>query len=382
MMFQVRNLRLAILAVLLIAVVTMSGCMVQQRESAHPEQPMPDAWSTHPDSVDLSDAELAQWWREFQDPALDQLVTMALASNIDLASATARVREARAQRKVSHAQLWPNLYVAGSGSRTTSSQAVGTGDTNELFTAGLEVGWEPDVFGYRRLGLEAADAEVAASEEALHNARVSLLAELAANYVDLRTAEARLDIVRSTLAARMATYELTQWRLQAGLVSELDVTQALTELESARSAIPALRTAVTEARNRLGVLIVATPDQLEATLTIASGIPVGSRTPSPGIPAELLRRRPDVRAAERTFAAQAARVAQARSERYPSFSLSGLIGVEALSFGALNDDGASRRTLLGNVTAPIFDAGRIAGNVELQDARLDQARLARIIREG
>lgn len=359
----------------LAALIALSGCAVGPDYRA-PAPDVPAQWTAAADARALEAAVLAEWWRQFHDPLLDALVADALAANRDLATARAQLREARARRGLAGAQLGPTLDASVSGSRSTSEDAAGNDVTRELYSAGFDASWEPDIFGGLRRGVEAAAADVGASAESLRDVRVTLAAEVVLNYVDLRAAERRLALTEASVAERRETYAITRWRAQAGLVSELDVAQARTELENAGAALPALRTSVTAAQNRLAVLLGRAPGELQERLAATAEVPFAGGAAAAGIPADVLRMRPDVRAAERRLAAQTARLGEAEAARYPRFNLSGTLGVEALTFSGLDDSGADTRSLLGGVTAPIFHSGRIRANIEIQDARLEQARLA------
>lgn len=367
-------------------------------------------------------AALAAWWTRFGDPVLDGLVRDALAHNLDLRTAQAQLREARAARQAAGAELGPSVTASASAASSKSSRATGSGATRELYSAGFDASWEPDLFGRLRSGRAAAEASLGSAQEQLRDTRVTLVAEVARNYIELRTAQQRLALAEASLAARRETLQLATWRQQAGLVSELDVAQARTELESARAGLPALQASVVAARHRLAVLLGQAPGALDARLALAAdaadaegghgsadvasvppespsrlddgaGTTRGAATASPalsaalavprapagiavGIPADTLRQRPDVRAAERRLAAQAARLGEARAARYPSLRLSGSIGWEALSAQGLGDGGSLARSLLASLTVPIFDAGRIRAAIGVQDARLEQARIA------
>lgn len=360
---------------LVLCAVALSGCVTVGPDYRAPETAVPAQWST-PAAGTQDAATLAQWWRQFEDPTLDGLVADALAANVDLAIARAQLREARAQRRLAGAQLGPSLGVSASASRGRSSEETGTGSTSELYSAGFDASWEPDIFGGLRRGVEAADADLDASRESLRDTQVSLIAELALNYVDLRTAERRLALAHASVAALTDSFELTRWRLQAGLVSELDAAQARTQLESARAAVPTLRTTIAQAQNRLAVLLGRTPGELRERLASTATIPQASGDIAAGIPAEVLRQRPDVRRAERQLAAQTARLGQAQAARYPSFSLSGSLGVQALALDRLGSGNAATHSLLAGITAPIFDAGRIRAAIDVEDAQLEQARLS------
>lgn len=324
---------------------------------------------------DRDAAVLAAWWRQFNDPVLDGLVDEALARNLDLRNARAVLQEARAARRAAGAELGPSVTASASYARNTSARTTGSGATRELYSAGFDASWEPDVFGRLRNGRAAADAELGAASEQLRDTRVSLVAEVARNYIELRAAQQRLALAEAGIAARRQSLELASWRQQAGLVSDLDVAQARTELESARAGLPALESAIVAARNRLDVLLGHAPGALAARLPAAAAVPQAA-TIAVGIPADTLRQRPDVRVAERRLAAQVARLDAARAARYPSLRLSGSIGWEALTAQGLGDAGALARSLLASLSAPIFDAGRLRAAVGVQDARLEQARVA------
>lgn len=354
----------------------LTSCATVGPDYHPPQINMPEQWTAVADTRASDTTILAEWWREFNDPVLDSLVADALAANFDLATAQAQLREARARRDLAGSERGPSVSVSGSGSRNKSSAESGSGATGNLYSAGFDASWEADVFGALRRGAEAAEADLHASVESLHDTQISLIAEVALNYIDLRTAENRLSKAEASLSSRKETYDLVSWRHQAGLVSALDVAQSRTELESVRASLPALHTAQTEAQNRLAALLGLTPGKLQQRLTTTATIPLASESVAVGIPADVLRQRPDVRAAERQLAAQTARLGEAMAARYPSFRLSGTFGVEALSVSSLGNSGAQTYSLLAGITAPIFDAGRIRSNIEIQDARVEQARLA------
>jgi len=353
----------------------LSGCIAVGPDYQPPEPTVPAQWQGAAASGAQDAAVLAQWWRQFDDPVLDGLIDDALAANTDLKTAQAQLRQARAQRNLVRAGLGPTVTVSGSAARNNSSGETGGGTRSELYGAGFDASWEPDVFGGVRRSLEAANANLQASEESLRDTRVSLVAEVALNYVELRTAEQRLAIAEDSLAEQYETYALTRWRWQAGLVSELDAIQARTLLDQTRAALPTLRTAIVEARYRLAILLGLAPGALDARLQSTGTVPVAAENITVGIPADTLRQRPDVRAAERRLAAQTAQLGAAEAARYPSFKLSGSVGVEALALHRLWSGNASRNSLLAGITAPIFDSGSIRSNIAVQDALLEQARL-------
>ncbi len=232
------------------------------------------------------------------------------------------------------------------------------------------------MFGGKRRGLEAAEADLQSSVATVDATRVTLAAEVARNYVELRGFQARLAIAQSNLATQSETLQLTQWRAQAGLVGSLDVEQARANREQTRSQIPLLQTSVAEAEHRVAILLGTAPTALHGQLAAAAPIPQPPTDIAVGIPADLLRQRPDIRAAERTLAAETARIGQAEAARYPSFNLSGSIGLEALSLHALTSGATVTRSLLAGISAPVFDAGRLRQLVEIQSAVRDSARVA------
>ena len=360
---------------IVLAALTLAGCAAVGPDYREPQIVAPAQWSEPADSRPPDPALLAEWWQQFDDAALASLVAGALAGNLDLATAQARLREARARRGLAGAQLGPSVDASASASVARAGGGNGSGGNVERYGAGFDAGWELDVFGGLRRGVEAADADVAAGVASLRDAQVSLVAEVALNYVDLRLAERRLAVAEGSLAARSETYDIVRWRREAGLVSELDVALARTDLETTLANLPLLRTAAAEARNRLAVLLGRAPGTLRGRLEATAVVTLAGESVAVGIPAATLRQRPDVRAAERLVAARTARLGQAMAARYPSFRLSGSVGLEALTLSALGDASAGTRSLLGSVTAPIFDAGRIRAGIEIQDALLEQAEL-------
>lgn len=356
--------------------VALGGCAAVGPDYSEPQLAVPAGWSAGTGTDAMDAVLLARWWHGFGDPVLDRLVADALAANLDLAQARARLREARARRGVAGAALAPSVDASLSGSRSRSSGQSGSGSTRELYSAGFDASWELDVFGGLRRSVEAAQADLEASVESLSDTRVSLAAEVALNYIDLRTAEQRLAIAEESIAYRGENHQIIRWRQQAGLVSELDLAQATTDLESTRAVLPPLRTAVIEAKNRLAVLLGRNPGELESLVHADRPIPLAAAEIVAAIPADTLRQRPDVRVAERRLAAQTARLGEAEAARYPSFRLSGSLGLEALELDALADRDANTHSLFGGITAPVFNAGRIAANIEIQDALVEQARLA------
>jgi NodT family efflux transporter outer membrane factor (OMF) lipoprotein len=317
--------------------------------------------------------DLSRWWERLEDPVLSGLIEAALAGSLDVRSAQARLRRARALRAVAGAGRFPAVSASASVRRAKSSEETGGGRTSELYDAGFDARWEPDIFGGVRRGIEAAQADLEASEASLQSTRVSLAAEVALNYVEARNFQGRLAIARSSFQTQDETYRITEWRAQAGLVGALDVEQARTQLEQTRAQIPNLETGFAQAEHRLAVLLGRAPGSLRERLAEARPIPALPARVAVGIPADTLRQRPDVRMAERTLAAETARIGQAEANRYPALTLSGSIGLEALTLGALGGSSAIAHSVAASLAAVVFDGGRLRQQVEAQGAVAEQA---------
>ena len=365
------------LLVMMLALLTLTGCFAVGPDYVRPDIPAPVEWSrglrgglsaTEPEAQTL-----AQWWATLRDPDLSNLIERATTGNLDLKKAQARVREARARRGVAQAGLFPTVDVTGSATRSRSSEQTGAGATRELYKVGFDASWEIDVFGRVRRSVEAAQGDIEASEADYHDVLVSLLAEVALNYVETRTLQTQLQVAEDNLKAQMETLQITEWRYAAGLVSRLDVEQAKVNLENTRSQLPKLRSGIEEAKNRLAVLLGVFPGALEGKLSPRKPIPEAPVEVAVGVPAEVLRRRPDVRRAERQLAAQTARVGVATADLYPRFSLPGSIGLEALSTDHLFSASSRIASIAGSFAWTFFKGGAIRQNIEVQNALQEQA---------
>jgi outer membrane protein, multidrug efflux system len=340
------------------------------RSAPQPELELPAQWSQG-GAADHATA-LAQWWQRFDDPMLTTLVTRALQANTSVRRAQAALRQARALRDAQAAGLWPNVGASASAQRSKAGDAPAA----NLFQAGFDASWEPDVFGGQRSALRATEADAQSSAASLADAQVSVAAEVALDYVQLRGFQARLAIARSNLTSQQETVQITDWRKQAGLVTSLELAQARTAAEQTQAQIPALETSVAQARHALAVLTGQAPDAMQAALEAEAAVPAAPDDLVLSIPAQTLRQRPDVRAAELQISAALARVSQAEAARYPSFKISGSLGLRALTLGALTSGASVVGALLGSVAVPLFDGGAARAQVRSQDAALEQARAA------
>lgn len=359
------TLRLAALA----GALTLAGCAALRVEptDAAAGVTVPAGWNASP-AASRDASSLATWWQRFGDPTLTTLVQQALAANTDLASAQAALRQARALAQVQQARLGPSLDTSASAQR---SRSAGAGASN-LFRAGFDASWEPDIFGGQHAARDAAALDAQASAASLGDVQVTVAAEVAQGYITLRSAERRLVIARENLASQEETLRITEWRVRAGLATSLEAEQARTAVEQTRAQVPALQTTIAQARHQLALLTGRT--------VAALSLPEGGDVPQPtdelalAFPADTLRQRPDVRAAEARVSAAAQRVVQAESARYPGFSLSGTLGLSALTLSGLTGGGTTAGSLLAGVSLPIFDGGALRAQVDAQQAALDQAR--------
>jgi NodT family efflux transporter outer membrane factor (OMF) lipoprotein len=356
---------------------TCAGCFLVGPDYKPPEIAVPAEWSRNlRGGVNAAepDAEaIAQWWITLGDADLSSLIERAALGNLDLKRAQARIREARARRGIAAAGLFPALNLGGSSMVSRSSEDTGSGQRRELYRTGFDASWELDVFGGVRRSIEAAEGDLQASAADYQDVLVTLFAEVALNYVEVRTFQTQLQVAEENLKAQAETLQLTEWRFAAGLVSSLDVEQAKTNLESTRSQLPTLRSNIEAAKNRLAILIGGLPGILEAQLAGRKPIPEAPLEVAIGVPAEVLRRRPDVRRAERQLAAQTARVGVATADLYPKFSLPGSIGLEALAVNHLFSAGNQAWSLVGSFTWTVFKGGAIRQNIEVQNALQEQA---------
>lgn len=338
-----------------------------------------EAWSGRLEGglsdADLDPRMLSQWWKTLADPMLDGLVDRAIAANLDLRTAEAQLRQARAQRGSAGSALFPTIDAGAAATRTGSSENLGPGGASTLHSTSFDASWEIDIFGGRRRAIEAAEADLQAVQEARRDVLVSVLAEVALNYVEFRTFQSQIAVAEQNLRNQVETLEIVQARYDAGAVTELDLDRAVSNVENTRSEIPRLKQNIVKARNRLAVLIGKPPGSLNEELKSRKPLPTPPVQVAVGVPAETLRRRPDVRLAERQLAAESARVGVATAELYPKFRLVGSIGLESLSASTLFE-GASQVFKLGpNIQWRVFDGGRIRQEIEVQNAVQEEAML-------
>ncbi len=355
----------------------VAGCRPAGPTYQKPTVQVPAQWRAHlPNALATPadvDPALAQWWKGFQDPVLDSLIERAVQGNLDLRRAVAAVREARARMGEAEADRFPTLTGSSQTGFQRASTRTGSASQAGFFRVGFDAGWELDVFGGISRSVETSEALLEASGEQLRDVLVSLLAEVALNYVELRLAQTRLAIAEENLRIQEDTLRLATERFNAGLSPRLDVDQAQYVVAETRSRIPTLHIRTEQAENRLAVLLGMQPGELAQELRVVRPIPVTPPEIALGVPADVLRRRPDIRRAERVLAAQTAAVGVAAAQRYPLFTLSGTIGYETITRGNPLSLGNIVGSAVGSVFQTIFDGGRIRRNIEIRTAIQEQA---------
>lgn len=326
--------------------------------------------------VSSSPADLRCWWTVFRDPCLDSLVENAVRDNLTLREAGYRVLQARAARAIVGGKLFPQQQaVAGGYSRDAISKSAA--NTQFLFdqyyndwNAGFNLTWELDFWGRFRRAIEAADADLDASVANYGQVMVTLLGDIAATYTEIRTLQQRIALARQNAALQRETYTIADARFRGGQVSELDVDQATSTLAQTEALVPQFELNLRRAQNRLCILLGIPPADLIPAVIGGGPIPAVPETLAVGIPADLLRRRPDVRRAEREVAAQSAQVGVATAELYPHIGITGTIGYSAEQFADL----LKSRSLQGGIGPSfqwnVLNYGRLLNNIRLQDARL------------
>ena len=384
-----RRRRTGTIAVLLIWLSAgLVACTTVGPDFATPAVVLPEQWNESGGGLHATPEELIEWWQAFDDPILDKLVQAAYENNYSLEIAGLRVLEARAQLGIAVGAQYPQLQQArGSVTRVSGSENAANTAAGDLsfwqYDLGADVSWEADFWGRFRRGIESADANLAASVANYDNAVVLLAAQVARTYIAIRTSEEQLRVARENVALQQRSLDITQVRFRYGDADELDVQQAKTLLLSTQASIPQIETTLYQARNALSTLLARSPGDLGDFLQPDKPIPSLPESISTGVPADLLRRRPDVRAAELQAAAQSALVGVAETDLYPSFTLSGTIGVSAADdtdTTRTGDSGARelfRSDSLVFQGGPafrwnLFNYGRIKNNVRVQDARLQQ----------
>jgi NodT family efflux transporter outer membrane factor (OMF) lipoprotein len=367
----------------LLSACLLSGCAVGPNYGAPPIAALSASRAYRTTAAPADAVDLTVWWRQFNDPLLTDLIGRATAANLDIAVSQARLIQARESLIQARSSLFPSLSasagVTQSASVTPMSSIAGPGGPIETggsssstqLSIGPTASWQVDIFGGQRRSVEAARANADVAVFNLAGVRTSVAGEVATNYIDARLAQARLAIARDTLKNQDDNLKIAGWRVQAGLASSTDVEQARAQRAQTAATIPLLESNLASAVNRLGVLTGQAPGSLRDTMEKVGPIPRGPDAVAVGIPADTLRQRPDVRAAERSLAAATAQIGVAQAQLYPTLSISGSLSATASRIGGLGQFGAG--SLFASLTQTIFDAGRLRSEVRSARAGADSA---------
>ena len=378
--------------------IILAGCAVgpnYQRPTVSVETHFGEAGT-----IETSQPPVADWWKSFHDPELEKLIARAARQNLTLQIAAARVREARYERNMNAADLFPNIdadagYLDAYGGKNVNLPLGGSagndppgadpsdasfddqlsplgkggfpGAETDLYQVGFDSTWEIDVFGGTRRRIEAANDQLQSGIESQRNTMVTLFAEVARDYLELRGSQQRLEVARKNLAAESEILELTRSMRTNGLASDLDVSRAAAQAAITAAAIPPLQAAVRRLIHAVSILLALQPNALGAELEKAAPLPLTPPVVPIGLPSQLLERRPDIRAVERQIAAATANIGAAKADWFPKFTLvSGSAGLDSTSAGNLFDWDSHYFLVSPTVTWRIFDAGRIYSNIQLQ----------------
>ncbi|MGE0251718.1 MAG: efflux transporter outer membrane subunit [Dongiaceae bacterium] len=332
-----------------------------------------------PPEIKISHAKLEKWWESFEDPVLTRVLDQALKSNLDLKIAAARIREVRAVSNIAYGDLFPTIDATGAAVRRRGSEnafsgsGATSGQVTNLYSAGFDASWELDFFGQNRSALAAARADAKAAEEAYRNTMVSMLAEVARVYVNIRSLQKRLDLNANNIDAAKKTLDLTTQRVEVGLSPDTDRTRAQALLSGLEAQRPQLEAALKQESNNLMVLLGKQPGVIDFELQQKQPIPEADGVIPAGLPSDLLQRRPDIRQAERALEGESERIGVARADWFPRFSLTGTFALQSQRTSNLFDFGSRAFSVGPGVVWNVFDAGRIRNNIKAQTARQEQA---------
>jgi multidrug efflux system outer membrane protein len=355
----------------------MVGPNFQRPEIAVPAEWAGPAEPPTPSAASLPGEDLTRWWSLFDDPVLTSLVERAIQSNLDYMRAKARIRQARAARAVAVSGIGPTVDTSTSFRRNRSpvisSERSGSGSRAEgvisnQYQGGFDAGWELDIFGGVRRNIEAADADLAVTIETRRDVLVTLTAELARNYIDLRAFQQRIAIAQRNLKAQRHSAELTRQRFEGGFVGGLDVANAEAQVATTTAEIPLLEASARQSIYSLSVLLGLEPAALMEELSPVAAIPAAPPSVPVGVPSDLLRRRPDIRTAEAEIHGATARIGVATADLFPRFTISGSMGLVASDFSSWLKWASRFWSFSPLASWPLFDMGRIRANIELQKA--------------
>ena len=405
---RVRNLQSLSALLTLSALLPAASCMVGP-DFSPPAMSVPAAWTRvsskdtvqPPSKTSELPAATVEWWKVFDDRTLDALVERAVRGNLDLRQAEARIRQARANRQIALAGIFPQIDASadyrrsdsGSGRGVTGVTTVPGGipvtDTtgvstttsdfsrtsHDFYQAGFDASWEIDIFGGTRRNIEAAGADLQAAIEARNDTMVTLLSEVARSYIELRGFQRELAVAQDNLVLQEKSVSLSRRRFEAGFVSFLDVANAEAQVASTRATIPLLNTSVAQTMHNISLLLGAVPAAVITELAVVQPIPdVPAHVPA-GLPSDLLRRRPDIRTAEAQVHAAVARIGVATADLYPRFSLTGAAGFASSTLSDITHNENHFWSIAPGVRWPLFAGGRIRGSIRAAEAEAESALL-------
>jgi len=359
-----------------VTVIFSVGCAVGP-DYVKPEVDTPDQWRY--EYQETADIVNTTWWRQFNDPVLDELIQTALKNNKDVRIAAARVEEFAARVDIARAGFYPQLGYDAAASRNQSSQETAAGSIpdnlriSNNFQASLNVGWELDIWGKIRRLTEAARADLLAAEEGRRTVILTLVTSVATSYVALRNLDKQLEIANRTLESRGETLDLFELKFQGGVISQLEVAQIESEYEQAAVRVPATELQIALLENSLSVLLGQNPGPIPRGKTIDELIL--PQIPQ-GIPSEVLERRPDIRRAEQNLVAANAQIGVAKSQYFPTISLTGLFGYASNELSNLASQSANFWGLGADALGPIFTGGQLSGQVRVSEAIQRQTLIA------
>ncbi|WP_419785655.1 efflux transporter outer membrane subunit [Pseudodesulfovibrio sp.] len=366
--------------VTLLTLVLMTGCTVGPNYR-QPAMDTPKAWNEIQDSGKEPLADLKKWWTSLGDPVLNQLIERAVDGNLDVASAQARVREARAAYRQAGGALLPSLDGNAAATRngygkTSASATNGKSNYYNSFNAGFDASWELDLFGANKRAREAAKYGLDAAHEDLRSTLLTLIGDVALNYVDARGYQAQINLAKRTADSQRETARLTREKYQVGSSSAVDMDKASADVNNTEANIPGYEAYYAEAVHRLSILLGQPPATLLSLMDKTAPVPVPQKELPAGVPADILRNRPDVRMAERRLAQNTAQIGEAEAARYPDISLSGTINTSGNQLHDLSK-GTSIGWIVGpSLSLPIFNGGQLKAAVDIAAAQRDQSYFA------
>jgi len=359
------------------SLILVTSCAVGPNYNS-PRTEVPPSFANAPTNSALADEEtLATWWKGFENPKLNDLVAEAIAHNHDLSIATANVKEARALRGLATFDLAPTVSANAGYAESLSSKAVSlpgaprSARETELFDSGFDATWEFDLFGRVRRSVEAANADLNAVEDERLDVMVSVTAEVARNYFELRGLQNQLAVAQKNKDVQTETLRITQLRLKGGRGTEFDVSRSSSLLNLTLSTIPPLEGSIQKTIHRLSVLTGQQPTALTTELSSVEPLPSAIPALALSNPEAMLRRRPDIRAAEQSLAAATARIGVATADLFPRVTFIGNIGLQATSFTGLGKNGADTWSFGPRITWAAFDLGRVQASIKAADARME-----------